>query len=331
MTKKHLRSTQDDTREKTDHTPESLSASLGFDTVGGLLAFFAAAAFAFKGVFAKLAFGEGITIVALLFLRFVISIPLFWLGSFAVQRHKNFPITLHHFKKCFFTGFLFFICIVTDFTALSLIDVSIERVILFTYPAFILMFTAMATRSLPVKSHLAAFITTYIGIVMIAGVTSKWSLFIDNFKGTIWAMSGACFYALYIIKSQHPIEDMGTIRFTTVSNTITFLFLCIYFFLFGRWQELLVSLNGFYYISIIAIFCTVIPFFIMFEGIKRIGAARYGIISMIGPVITLLAAYLILNEELDKNQLIGALITLSGIFMLQGGSILNKLYEYLTK
>jgi drug/metabolite transporter (DMT)-like permease len=70
----------------------------------------------------------------------------------------------------------------------------------------------------------------------------------------------------------------------------------------------------------------------MFEGIKRIGASRYAIISMIGSVITLLAAYLIfLNEKLDRNQFTGAFITMSGIFMLQGSGFLNKIGKYLPR
>lgn len=319
---------QDEGDEKKHHTTES---SFKINNIGVLFVFIAATAFAFKGVFAKLAFAEGISIIALLFLRFAISIPLFWLGSFAIQRRNNISITPKHLKECFFTGFLFFISTLTDFTAISLLDVSVERVILFTYPAFILMFTAIASHKLPAKSHLAAFIITYIGVGMIVGITSKWSLFINNLEGTVWAIMAAISYGLYLMKSQSIIESIGPIKFTTISNTFTFLFLCIYFLYLGAWQELVINLKEFYYVALIAVFCTVMPFFILFEGIKRIGAAQSAIISMIGPAITLLAAHTILNEKLEINQLIGVFITISGIFLIKGNYILNKLWKYLAK
>lgn len=328
MKKKNQDFIQNEGHGKKYHTTES---PFKINGVGILFVFIAATAFAFKGVFAKLAFGEGISVVALLFLRFAISTPLFWLASFAVQRRNNIPITLKHLKQCFFTGFLFFISTLTDFTAISLLDVSVERIILFTYPAFILIYTAIASRKLPAKNHLAAFIVTYIGIGMIVGITSNWSIFINNLEGTAWAIAAASSYALYLMRSQSTIESIGSVKFTTISNTFTFLFLCLYFLYLGVWQELIINSKEFYYVTIIAVFCTVIPFFILFEGIKRIGAAQSAIISMIGPAITLLASYTILDEKLETNQLIGVFITISGIFLIIGNNILNKIWKHLTK
>ncbi len=313
--------------KKHDHT-ESL---FNFKAVGVLLIIIAATAFALKGIFVKLAFEEGISVIALLLLRNAISAPLFWLGFLTVQRRNNIPIKLKHLIECVLTGFLYFLSILTDLTAISLLDVSVERVIFFTYPAMILIFTAIASRKLPAKNHLAAFIITYIGIGIIVGITSKWSIFINNLEGSVWAIIAAGSYALYIIKSQSIIESIGSIQFTTISNTFTFLCLCIYSLCFGVWPELNINLNEYYYATIIAVFCTVIPFFILFEGIKRIGSAQSAILSMIGPAITLLAAHTILNEKLDINQLLGVLITILGIFMIIGNQILSTAWVNLYK
>jgi uncharacterized membrane protein len=105
------------------------------------------------------------------------------------------------------------------------------------------------------------------------------------------------------------------------------------YILFMLWcmAELNINLNEYYYATIIAVFCTVIPFFILFEGIKRIGSTQSAILSMIGPAITLLAAHTILNEKLDINQLIGVLITILGIFMIIGNNILSTAWENLYK
>ncbi|PNJ94490.1 photosystem II q(b) protein [Cylindrospermopsis raciborskii C04] len=305
--------------------------SFNFKAVGVLLVIIAASAFALKGIFVKLAFGEGISVIALLLLRNAISAPLFWLGFLAVQRRNNIPIKPKHLIECFLTGFLYFLSILTDLTGISLLDVSVERVIFFTYPAMILIFTAIASRKLPAKNHLGAFIITYIGISIIVGITSKWSIFINNLEGSVWAIMAASSYALYLIKSQSIIKSIGSIKFTTISNTFTFLCLCIYSLCLGVWPEFNFNFNEYYYTTIIAVFCTVIPFFILFEGIKRIGSSQSAIISMIGPAITLLAAHTILNEQLEINQFIGVVITILGIFMIIGDNILNTAWENLYK
>jgi uncharacterized membrane protein len=193
----------------------------------------------------------------------------------------------------------------------------------------IIIFTAISSRKLPAKNHLAAFIITYIGIGIIVGITSKWSIFINNLEGSIWAITAASSYALYLIKSQSIIASIGSIQFTTISNTFTFLCLCIYSLGFGVWPEFNINLNEYYYATIISVFCTVIPFFILFEGIKRIGSTQSAIISMIGPAITLLAAHTILSEKLDINQLMGVVIAILGVFMIIGNNILDTAWKNL--
>jgi drug/metabolite transporter (DMT)-like permease len=312
-------------QKKHDH----VESSFNFKAVGVLLVIIAATAFALKGIFVKLAFEEGISVIALLLLRNAISAPLFWLGFFIVQRRNHISIQPQHLIACFFTGFLYFLSILTDLTGISLLDVSVERVIFFTYPAMIIIFTAIASRKLPAKNHLAAFIITYIGIGIIVGITSKWSIFINNLEGSIWAITAASSYALYLIKSQSIIASIGSIQFTTISNTFTFLCLCIYSLGFGVWPEFNINLNEYYYATIISVFCTVIPFFILFEGIKRIGSTQSAIISMIGPAITLLAAHTILSEKLDINQLMGVVIAILGVFMIIGNNILDTAWKNL--
>lgn len=324
---------QDFITENEEHIPENgdTESSFNFKVAGVFLIVIAASAFALKGIFVKLAFEEGISVIALLLLRNAISAPLFWLGFLAVRKPDNPPIKLEHLVACFFTGFLYFISILTDLTGISLLDVSVERVIFFTYPAIILIFTAIAARKLPAKSHLTAFTITYIGIGMIVGITSKWSIFISNLEGTIWAIMAASSYALYLIRSQSIVESIGSIRFTTISNTFTFLCLFLYSLCFGLWPEFDINLNEYYYAAIISVFCTVIPFFILFEGIKRIGSSQSAVISMIGPAITLLAAHTVLNEKLDINQLIGVLMAILGIFVIIGDDILGAAWENLYK
>ena len=64
-----------------------------------------------------------------------------------------------------------------------------------------------------------------------------------------------------------------------------------------------------------AVVSTVMPIWLMAEGIKRIGANQVSMISAIGPVITIYFGWLILNEPITPVQIAGALLVLAGVLL----------------
>lgn len=218
--------------------------SVSFPLIGAALILFSAATFALKGVIAKLIYAEGINVPTLLFSRFLISLPLFWM-FFLVRngrKKENFShISRKSYLLCGATGSLYAISAITDFIALSYIDASVERMILFTYPVFIILFTCL-------------------------------------------------------------------------TNSVIFIWISLYFFLFGSMGDFIsVSSNGWYLLVFIPLFCTVIPFFSLYEGIRRIGSEKSALLSLGGPVVTILATYVLLGEQLTLNQLGGVLLIFIGI------------------
>jgi drug/metabolite transporter (DMT)-like permease len=62
-----------------------------------------------------------------------------------------------------------------------------------------------------------------------------------------------------------------------------------------------------------AVVSTVLPTWMMAEGIGRIGANRASIVSSIGPVSTIVLAFLVLGEAITPVQLGGAGLVLAGV------------------
>ncbi len=62
-----------------------------------------------------------------------------------------------------------------------------------------------------------------------------------------------------------------------------------------------------------AVFSTVLPAFLLSEGIRLIGSARASIVGSVGPVSTIVLAYLFLNESITVYQLLGTLLVLVGV------------------
>lgn len=63
----------------------------------------------------------------------------------------------------------------------------------------------------------------------------------------------------------------------------------------------------------------VLPFLLLFEGIRRIGADKASLITLLGPAVTLLAAWAILDERLVLLQWAGFALVLAGMAVLQFG------------
>ncbi|MFN7887339.1 MAG: EamA family transporter, partial [Betaproteobacteria bacterium] len=63
-------------------------------------------------------------------------------------------------------------------------------------------------------------------------------------------------------------------------------------------------------------FCTVLPVFATMLAIERIGAGNTALAAMIGPVATIVLAYVFLGETVSLWQLAGTALVLAGVYVL---------------
>jgi drug/metabolite transporter (DMT)-like permease len=64
---------------------------------------------------------------------------------------------------------------------------------------------------------------------------------------------------------------------------------------------------------VMATVSTVLPAWLMSEGLRRIGANQAALVGAIGPVVTLVLGYIFLNEPLSGLQIFGAALVLAGV------------------
>jgi drug/metabolite transporter (DMT)-like permease len=67
---------------------------------------------------------------------------------------------------------------------------------------------------------------------------------------------------------------------------------------------------------LLALIATVIPSFLMTAGMQRIGTNNAAIIMAIGPVATIVQAYLFLGEIITWLQIAGTLLVIAGVAQL---------------
>ena len=67
----------------------------------------------------------------------------------------------------------------------------------------------------------------------------------------------------------------------------------------------------------LVIFATILPLFLVAEGVQRMGAARGGLVSTIGPPATAVMAFFLLGETLTVAQLAGTLLIIASVSALE--------------
>ncbi len=280
--------------------------------------FIATCALAFKGIIAKLAYMDGLNVNALLLVRFGLAAPLFWLGVRQMTGAWAGNMSLRDWRDCFVLGCIFFIATYSDFMALSLIDVNLSRLILFTFPAQIIIFSSIRDRHPPSWRQMISFSVTYGGLMLIMAPTGFDNLAIKDISGLYWALGCSTSYAAYLMASQRVMRRIGSARFTAASGSMTLGLMLVTIPFTGGFEGLQFTSAGIGWGALIAVACTVIPFFLLFEGIARSDAAKASVISLLGPVITIAAAWIILGEYLSTTQLVGCALSLIGVGTIEG-------------
>lgn len=62
-----------------------------------------------------------------------------------------------------------------------------------------------------------------------------------------------------------------------------------------------------------AVFSTVIPFFLLSSSIQMIGSGKTALIGSLGPVTTIYLAHILLGESFSLQQIMGSLLVMVGV------------------
>ena len=199
-----------------------------------------------------------------------------------------------------------------DFLGLQYITAQFERLILFTYPLFVVLFGAMFFGQSLQLPALFAFATSYFGLGLI---------FAENFSmqgedvviGSAFVLTAAIAFALYQLLAKDVVAKVGPRLFTCIAmlgaNAAAF----TQFIAVEELTAIFVSPKLFLYGIFIAIFATVLPSFFLSEALHRISAQATGVIGTLSPLVTIILAALILGERLTLLGIAGAALVLAGV------------------
>ncbi len=130
------------------------------------------AAFSTKAIFIKLAFEEQVDASLMLAYRMIFATPVFvaiGVWAYAKRRAKGEPPPdWRNVAYAAFIGFLgYYVASAFDFAGLQYISASLERLVLFTYPLFVMFIGAALYGERITRFGIASAVVTYIGLAIV--------------------------------------------------------------------------------------------------------------------------------------------------------------------
>ena len=133
--------------------------------------------------------------------------------------------------------------------------------------------------------------------------------------GSALVFSSALGYAIYLVAAGGVIARLGSSRFIAWAMLASTAFIVVQF----AWTRSMAALQlpaSVHAITLaMAMFCTVLPTWMIAESIRRIGASTASLIGSLGPLFTIGFGALLLDEPVNLLQLVGVVLVLTGVIL----------------
>lgn len=286
--------------------PHDPHAAARFKGVG--LAVVSATTFSTLGLFAKLAYSQGMVPAQALAWRFSLAAIILWalvLGRSGQHR----PI--REYRNALLLGVLGFSPQAgLYFLAVRFLDPGIASLLLYLYPAFVVGMSLVFLKRRPRLAQLAALLASGLGCVLTLWTRGDYPVI-----GYVFGLAVAISYAGYLVAGERVLATLDPVFATTNVMTAAAVVYWIITLASGAFflPTTPMAIAGVVGIATIG---SVIPIITLFAAIRLIGSADASLVSTIEPLFTVLLSALLLGERFTTLQLAGGGLILAGVLIL---------------
>jgi drug/metabolite transporter (DMT)-like permease len=282
------------------------------DRVGPLLCLLSAAGFGAMAIFGKLAYDAGVEADELLLLRFALAAALLLAVAAATGALRGLP------RRSVLAGLgMGAIGYATQsglyFNALERMDASLLALILYVYPALVLIGAVALGRERASVRRVAALLIALAGTALVLAGAASGSL---DALGTAMGFGAALAYTVYILTGDRVgagVPPVALAAFVCLGATCTFALASV---LRGG-PQLGFGAAGWAWVGAIAVVSTVAAILCFFAGLARVGPSAASILSTLEPLVTVALAAAAFGESLGAVQLVGGALVLGAVPVMQ--------------
>lgn len=280
---------------------------------GLLLCLLAAAGFGSMGVLAKLSYEAGASVLTLLSVRFALGAALLW--AFAAHRGVARITRPRAAAAALTMGLLLYSAESGLYaTALTRIDASLAELLIFTYPALVVV-AAIALRREPASRRRLGAVAIAMGgvlLVLLGGAIGA----VDA-VGVGLALAAAVLYAAYVLSTHGIGARLHPLTFAALVCTGAAISFTAFGAASGELRPADVAAEGWLWIGLIAVLSTAVGMTAFIAGVERLGPSRASIMSALDPFVAVIAAALVFGDRLGPVQLLGGLLIVAAVVVLQ--------------
>ncbi len=272
------------------------------------LAVVSATTFSTLGLFAKLAYSQGMVPAQALAWRFSLAAIILWalvLGRGGQHR------PLREYRNALLLGVLGFSPQAgLYFLAVRFLDPGIASLLLYLYPAFVVGMSLVFLKRRPRLAQLAALLASGLGCVLTLWTRGDYPVI-----GYVFGLAVAISYAGYLVAGERVLATLDPVFATTNVMTAAAVVYWIITLASGAFflPTTPMAIAGVVGIATIG---SVIPIITLFAAIRLIGSADASLVSTIEPLFTVLLSALLLGERFTTLQLAGGGLILAGVLIL---------------
>lgn len=301
---------------------------------GMALAVIGALGFAGKAILAKLMYRHGVDAVTVVAWRMLLALPLFaamaWWGArgaSALTRRDAVTIVALGFSGYYLSSML-------DFYGLMYITASLERLILYLGPTFVMVLAVVVFKKRVTPRQWLAAGISYAGVLVVFGhellapsvpavaegvahtVSSTPSGVAATVLGAALVLGSAVSYSGYLLASGEVVARLGSLRLTGLASSVACVFCLLHFAAVHPLSVMVVPEPVMWMSLLNALLCTVMPVLAVMMAIERIGPALSSQVGMVGPLATIAMGVYLLGEPFTVWILAGTALVLLGVGLL---------------
>ena len=280
--------------------------------VGPLLCLLSAAGFGAMAIFGKLAYDAGVELGDLLLVRFALAAALLLLVAWATgalrglaRRPVLAALGMGAIGYATQAGLFF--------AALERMDASLLALVLYAYPALVLVAAVALGRERATRRRVAALVVASAGTALVLAGAASGTL---DPVGTAMGFGAALAYTAYILTGDRVVAGVPPVALSALVCTGATGTFAIAALVTGG-PELAFGADGWAWLGAIALVSTVGAVLAFFAGLARVGPSAASILSTLEPVVTVGLAAAAFGEALSAVQLAGGALVLAAVVVMQ--------------
>ena len=279
--------------------------------MGALACVASAVAFGLLAVFAKLAYGEGVGLEALLLVRFGAAGALLLAVAAGSGRLRGLRprvvvggLAMGAIGYAAQSGLYL--------AALGRVEASQVALLFCGYPLLVMVAAVITRRESPSRRRGAALVLALVGVGLVLGGAPAGDV---DLLGAACAIGSAVVYTVYILVGDR-VAAPDPVAFAA-------LVCCGAFGTFATWTsvhgapDLGFGRGGWLWLGLIALVSTVAAIVLFFAGLSRVGPTAAALLSTVEPVVTVAGAALVFAEVLTLQQALGGVLVLGTVLLVQ--------------